>query len=193
MTGLMKLAAVGAVSAIGYTALRLSRVYNNLNTTFGIPHVYGILRTRFIGVTIPAIIYNYSGQLLNLKRLRIEVSYKDNKGNFVPLGISPRLVETAQLLKDKRNDLRFDLELDAMALAAVQPTTPIKVLLKFNFGIIPLSIPYHITINDFIPPVAFTAIKSLLKLIGLGNPSVNRLQPLQSAGITITNKMGDVL
>ncbi len=74
MTGLKTLAAVGAASAIGYTALHLSGIYNRIESFYKLT-VHSLIDRHYKWFS--ADIFNYTGQNLSAKSLRIVVKYLD--------------------------------------------------------------------------------------------------------------------
>lgn len=187
MTGLKTIAAVGAVSAIGYTALRLSRIKSGIETSFALPQIFGLVRSRYIRIIIPTDIYNYSNEQFIARRFHIVVKYTDNKGVENLLGISPTIIPVLDFKKDKVNRVKFELDLDPFMVLGLSANTPITVYIKFDFWYIPISVPIKVTLNDFIPLNALNAIKILLKTFGLGNPVQLNQLPSPFKG------MGDVL
>lgn len=188
MTGLKTLAAVGAASALSYAALRLSRIYNGIESFFKLPTVHGLIDRRYIRVIIPADIFNYTGQNLSAKSLHIVVKYIDKNNNEVPMGISPAAEKPLLLTQGQRSTPQFTLDIDPFAFSALTATTQIKVYTRFTWGLIPVSISKVMRVNDLIPQPIISIIQGILKTIGLGNAHFTPLP--QKATI---KRLGDVL
>lgn len=172
MTGLQKLAAVGAVSALSYAALRLSRIYNGIESFFKLPTVHGLIDRRYIRVIIPADIYNYTGQNLSAKSLHIVVKYLDKNNNEVTMGISPALEKPILLTEGLRSTPQFALDIDPFAFSALTATTQIKVYTRFTWGLIPVSVSKKMRVNDLIPQPIISIIQGILRTLGLGNSHI---------------------
>ncbi len=190
MTGLKTLAAVGAVSAIGYTALRLSRVYNRIESFFKFPTVHGFIDRRYIRVILPSDIYNYSGQNLSAKSLHIVVKYIDKNNNEVPMGISPAQEKPVLLTNGQRSTPQFTLDIDPLSFSSLTANTQIIVYTRFTWGLFPVSVSKKMRVSDLIPQPVISIIQALLKTIGLGTP---QLKPLPQKSQILIQGMGDVL
>lgn len=178
MTGYLKLAAVGAVTALAsfatLTALRLSKIKNNIKTRNGFPSKAEIIQGQ-LQLTLPVTILNYSGFTLTPKRVRVEVTYKDKNGNDVQLGISPKIIPSLLLKKDDVFTPSFILDVDPAALVGLKQDSSVTVSVKFDYWKLPVQIDTDIKVSDFVPTDLINTIKnklgSLLKKLGLGNPT----------------------
>lgn len=194
MTGLLKLAAVGAVTGISaLTALRLSRIKNDLKSRVRLPQKAEMINGQ-LRLDIPVTLFNYTGVLLTPKRLRIEVSYPSRDGSEILLAISPKQTKTLVMEKDGVINPVFQIDIDPASLLGLQRTTPITVRVKFDYFFFPIDVDTIISVSDFIPASMVSrlsnTLNNILKLLGLGNP--NPLPP-QRKYLPTTTKISDLL